>query len=132
MSSDVSGGLTPTQKTAIENAIAHEAAAAPHSGHTSTPVKYDVTGSRAVNGIYQNTTGKVMHLIILLRGNASAARQSILYSDSATPPTEMAGDLYLGTSNNRQTLSVLIEPDAYYKLYCLNYNPTITAWIEWY
>ena len=35
MGSDVSGGLTPAQKTAIENATAHIPAAAPHSGHMS-------------------------------------------------------------------------------------------------
>jgi hypothetical protein len=108
----------------------------PYTGPTT---QTDVTASREIGTVYQNTTGKPMWITVTYRadGNGTYDRGLRFYSDASdTPTTEIArgnlGHENIGASN--LTTTIIVLPGNYYKAaqYSSEFASSITKWIEWY
>ena len=108
----------------------------PYVGPTT---QTDVTASREIGTVYQNTTGKPMWITVTYRadGNGAYDRGLRFYSDASdTPTTEIArghlGHEVLGNAN--LTTTIIVLSGNYYKAvqYDISLATTITKWIEWY
>lgn len=90
----------------------------------------DVTGSRAYNTVYQNTTGKVM--FISACGIGTQASTIILLTDSSNPPTtQVSFDSPYGNGHGAN-ISGIILPNNYYKVTFSPGSPSLDIWVEWY
>lgn len=129
--SDVSGGLTPAQKTAIENATTHGAAANPHSGHgLKIENQNNVTGSRAVNVIYQNTGQTLMLISIVTHVGSSSGKTTLISDSNASPTNDIGASTMLAT--DKESVFGVVLPNHYYKLLADGaVTATLDDWVEW-
>jgi len=93
---------------------------------------YDVTGSRAKDTVYQNTTGVTMAVVVSVE--SSSAFEAIAYCDSSTPPTtvvcKQSAPVRLGAA---WAVCVFLVPNNdYYKVTGAVGTVSIEAWIEYY
>jgi hypothetical protein len=88
-----------------------------------------VAGSRALGGVYQNTTGKPMWVaagMTLPTGQVGYA-----YTDSSTSPSAQVGGFNNGGANAAQyTLGFWVLSGNYYKVTGTG-SASLTTWIEW-
>lgn len=84
-----------------------------------------VTGSRATNTVYRNTTGRTMSVTVCGRCPGTAAEQ--VYTDSFSPPTTVV--VHTGWQYMVITFSFMVLNNNYYKL---SPNLEIYFWTEWY
>ena len=88
----------------------------------------DVTGSRANNTVYQNTSGLSMMVVVYigLSTNQSASAQS----DGSSPPTTTVAGTGINGYGLASTISFIVLAGNYYKVV---WSPTATvvSWIEY-
>ena len=130
----------------------HVAAADPHGqylkevdAYTGPTTQSDVTASRAVDTVYQNTTGKPMFVQIAVdtyysdRTSSDLSRSYVAYADAnATPTTAVAkascvinGDIT--NLHVDQTMTFVVLPSHYYTLALAGTETGgIESWIESY
>jgi len=104
----------------------------------------DVTASRALDTVYQNTTGVPLYVAVTVHcqtGNAMETARVIMQTDSANPPT--VAILYMGIAQsialnpqNNHAGFIVVLPGNYYKaqsdLIGVGASVTLFRWIEWY
>lgn len=83
----------------------------------------DVTGARAINTVYQNTSGRLMLVSVVLSGT----QVMDAYSDAANPPTTVVAETF-PANTTYSNLLFLVQPGHYYKLANVD---TIQKWYEW-
>lgn len=88
----------------------------------------DVTASRVLGTVYQNTTGKPMFIAVTAIQNSSG--QLLGYADTSNPPTTEVGAQYGLTGWTHQVFFIVL-PNNYYKS-STDATATLTKWIEWY
>lgn len=113
---------------ATNKVATHAAVAAPHSGHANLTTQSVVTGSRAINTVYQNTSGKPM--LVTISGDASVNSYFDILTDANNPPTTVVARQGFNISEWR-SISFLVLPGNYYKLSVLAGTPTPYRWTEW-
>jgi len=103
----------------------------------------DETGSRALDAVYQNTTGVTLYVSVVIdvvTGNAGETARATAFTDAATPPTEVVAQAGIKSSiaiNPQHTvgLFVVVLPGNYYKVgrnISGAASATLTKWVEWY
>jgi hypothetical protein len=108
----------------------------PYTGPTT---QTDVTASREIGTVYQNTTGKPMWITVTYRadGNGSYSKGLRFYSDASDTPTTEIARGHLGAQNigiSNLTTTIIVLPGNYYKAaqHSSELASSITKWIEWY
>lgn len=91
----------------------------------------NVTGSRVLNTVYQNTTGLPMWVYVTGNGGSGAAISLEGLTDSSNPPTTDVGYVYGAVNNSNAQISFLVLPGNYYKV-LTGLSSTLTVWIEYY
>lgn len=88
-----------------------------------------VVGSRAVNTIYQNTTGKIMFVTMSGVNSGMGGSAATVYTDSSSSPsTEVAYEIFPPLSG--ASIYFMVIPGNYYEI---SGNPSsITSWTEVY
>jgi hypothetical protein len=89
----------------------------------------DVTGSRSVTTVYQNTSSHPLFVAIRLYG-ASGAITATVYTDAASTPTTVVSGIYQ-TSGYSTSLCFIVEPSHYYKLVQTSGTVTVLNWNEY-
>lgn len=90
----------------------------------------DVTGSRAVNVVYQNTSGGTMLMDISFYASSANGSINPVTDSNAAPTSEVAYD-HTGAPTDRSTISFIVLDGNYYKLNITGSTPTIVHWVEW-
>ena len=109
----------------------------PSSYYTGPTTQTDVTASRALDTVYQNTTGKPMWVIVRVSEAASYADIHVqTYTDASNPPVLMEDEIYTNTAFNpapiiTATIRLIVLPNNYYKVVNVA-NCALTGWIEKY
>ena len=88
-----------------------------------------VTGSRANNVTYQNTTGKIMYVSIVTNG--TTANTSNAKCDAGSPPTTTVAS-QSGQNLWDRHIFFIVLPNFYYRVSYDGTAPTILLWVEWY
>jgi hypothetical protein len=98
-----------------------------NGGFVYNMTQNDVTASRALGTVYQNTTGRIMYVNVIY-GHSSAG--SVYgYTGAANPPTTLVAQC----SNNAvyaSTMHFIVLPNYYYKV--TQDVVSNFTWIEWY
>lgn len=104
-------------------------ASAVDNGFTTQHV---VTGSRAINGIYQNTTGKTMMVTVSNGNSGVGVGQGIVYSDSSSTPTTGVAAFSNPPAAIGGTIPVtfMVLNGNYYQV--TSNSNTLLYWTEWY
>jgi hypothetical protein len=91
----------------------------------------DLTGVRAKNTVYQNTTGKVLFVSVSVQ-NADTNRVE-LDCATHTPPNAVVAQVLATAPTECLNLSCMVPPNYYYQLYQGGTAlVTIKRWVEWY
>lgn len=111
-----------------------------------------VTGSRALDTIYQNTSGKIMFVSVTVQIQVTDTDTDVngnsyvdVYCENATPPTIRVSELYLAITFNGLTnqgnvtvlspVTFIVPSGYYYKLTkgksADGSDATILVWTEW-
>ncbi len=89
----------------------------------------DVTASQACDTVYQNTSGKPMHVSVAFGANVGT--QSA-YTGSANPPTVLVAQGLLAPTVTRMTFHFIVLPSYYYKITTVDgISGQVFTWIEW-
>jgi len=103
----------------------------------------DVTGARAFNTVYRNTTGVPLYVAVSTRhstGNAMEQSRAHFRTDGSNPPTTlvMTMGIYQSVVNQDQPSEggfMVVLPGNYYKVDSVITGAatiTLSAWLEWY
>ena len=90
----------------------------------------DITSSRALGTVYQNTTGKAMFVNVVT--TPSGATNVTAYTDASNPPTTVVFTQIGAGTGYVQTAHFVVLPNNYYKVAWSAGSPTLQKWIEWY
>ncbi|KKK94080.1 hypothetical protein LCGC14_2686450, partial [marine sediment metagenome] len=94
----------------------------------------DVSGSRVIDTVYQNTGGDKMRVSMTISAASGERLYSKLEVGSANPPTLTAGTCRaegVGSGNDPKCqLYTEVPDDWYYRLVSVSGTPVIDAWIE--
>lgn len=88
----------------------------------------NVTGSRALNTVYQNT-GTTMKWVIVAC-NTSSAGTLTLYCDATSSPTTGVGASTTNGAAWVTSVNILVPVNYYYKATCTN-SSGLDNWVEW-
>lgn len=88
----------------------------------------NLTGSRAVDTVYQNTTGYEIAVSISITHSATSSMD--IKVDTASPPTGIVGRSSPLTLNSIAVLAAIIPNLAYYELDTIAAGATILNWME--
>jgi hypothetical protein len=95
---------------------------------TNVMTQTDVSGSRALGTVYQNTSGKV--IFVNMRGSVTAADSNVFgYSDINPSPTTLVGRHQNHNSGLFVRLFFPVLPGYYYKI-TTDLGCTLNSWIE--
>lgn len=92
----------------------------------------DISASRAVDTIYQNTSGKIRHLQITV-SVGDGNNIGTLQIENATPPTVTHGKFGSSAATGATlhgTIHAQVPPNWYYRLAQTAGTTTITEWLE--
>lgn len=90
-----------------------------------------VTGSRSLDTVYQNTTGRPMRVRVQVYDAAGGQLIQAL-TDASNPPTTQLDRCYtIGSSQEVGAVDMYVMPTHYYKVTCSG-TPTIRIWVEAY
>jgi hypothetical protein len=93
-----------------------------------------VTGSRALDTVFQNTTGKVMFVAVTVNGGANHAVASAYTDSNATPSTPVGLFSYSAINNIVASgfgqLFFIVLPGNYYKV-TNDLSMSLGYWVEW-
>jgi len=87
-----------------------------------------VTGSRANNTVYQNTTGRPM--FVTVAEVYTGANNFSAYSDSSSNPTTVVAWSAVAANGAQAGVSFWVLPNNYYKVATAGH--TLAGWTEWY
>jgi hypothetical protein len=89
----------------------------------------DVTSSRAIGSVYQNTGVKPLFVAVSVYLLTSSTAQAI--TDSSSSPSTIVGNFGDSGSSNNAQLIMIVLPGNYYKV--IQYTGTVSLlnWIEW-
>lgn len=90
-----------------------------------------VTGSRALNSIYQNTTNKSMNVATTIQVITGQITEVAVTDSSAAPATAVAEMSYTTSSNEYQEMTFVVLPGNYYEIQSTG-NASLIIWTEWY
>ncbi len=93
-------------------------------------VRNDVTSSRAIGSTYQNLTGRVLFVNVMLT-SAGGAGNILAYSDASTPPTFLVAAMSASAIALYVMLSFIVLPGDYYLVSQAPAVFTPQKWIEW-
>jgi hypothetical protein len=95
-----------------------------------------VTGSRAFNTVYQNTTGKPMWVTVTAQFSATANTAVSAITDSSSTPTTTVGIIYVdfNSASSAYAITFVVLSGNYYKIVPSGNTPlaTLNTWTEWY
>jgi len=90
---------------------------------------------RAMDTIYQNTSGKNLFVAVSLSIDGDAAEQATAQIGSGTPPGITVADLKLGTTATSAAMRVsctfIVQPGWYYRVVSDSGSPWLLEWHEW-
>jgi len=100
----------------------------------NTEVQSNVTASRVLGTVYQNTSGRPLYVLVTLDvvGGAGNLYTAIAYTDTNTPPTTVVGkssgcyDSEVDFSN----IGFFVLPGSYYKVTEVSQGE-LETWFEW-
>lgn len=102
----------------------------PSSGGGPT-VQSVVTGSRAMGGVYQNTTGKPLYVNVGL--SVGTAAFGWVYCDaSSNPGTQVGRFSGIAAANLYNNIFFIVLPNYYYRVWDQNSATSILDWVEYY
>lgn len=91
----------------------------------------DVSGSRALDTIYQNTGGKKRRVIVTVDLESGASDTAVIYTGSASPPTLVTTQAKIyGAGNSYVPISFEVPNNWYYKAAIDTGTPTKIGWVE--
>lgn len=94
----------------------------------------DVTAARALSVTYQNTTGKVMFVSVIINGGMNSAGAQAFTDATAAPTVHVSSYAYAGIDAIIQggagAMFFIVLPGNYYKVVPSG-SASMTAWIEW-
>jgi hypothetical protein len=86
----------------------------------------EMTGSRAVDTVYQNTASFIKVVTIIMENDSDDA--GYVYIGAANPPTSVVGG---STVEGRTTITFFVPVGWYYMFETTVSDPTIYSWYEW-
>jgi len=89
-----------------------------------------VTGSRAINGVYRNMTGKPM-MVTVTSALGAGVLVDVLCDSASSPITGVAQAYNVGASTAQQSVCFWVLPTYYYTVFTTG-SATVTRWTEWY
>jgi hypothetical protein len=95
----------------------------------SVTTQNQVKLARALNTVYQNTTGRIMYVSIITVNNAVGTTKVLC--DNTTSPTTKVSAVSGGDGWNRNTFFIVL-PNYYYLVTMDGSGGYIDSWIEWY
>ncbi len=84
--------------------------------------------SRSKDVVYQNTSGKLLLVIISVALDAS--ENARVFIGAANPPLTQINDMIGGTGGDQPTVTFIVPPSYYYKLTEVAATITIIKWTE--
>lgn len=91
----------------------------------------DVTASRALNTVFQNTTGKTMFISITVGASSGVSDYTVL-SDASNPPISPVAQTTFNTNTASLVLSFMVLNGNFYELTATGSGISFSPWIEWY
>ena len=88
----------------------------------------DVTSSRSVDTIYQNTSGGVM--LVIITCDSTSSTNFYIYTAPTTPPGIKTGASYQQIASGEIQLTTFVPEGWYYKFAVAAGTPGIDAWFE--
>ncbi len=125
----VLGSSTATTQSAGDNST--KVATTAYVNAVTANSQNVVTGSRALNTVYHNTTGKTMWITVTTGSGTGSPSYTALTDASATPTTAVAVALY-NTNVAAMPITFLVLSGNYYEIATSGGSPTISNWIEWF
>jgi len=89
-----------------------------------------VTGSRAINGVYRNMTGKPM-MVTVTSALGAGVLVDVLCDSASSPITGVAQAYNVGASVAQQSVCFWVLPTYYYTVFTTG-SATVSRWSEWY
>lgn len=119
---DATTGIT-NAATADGKAVAAQTDAT----YAKITTRVDVKATRTFNTVYQNTSGKVMHVQVVAE-DPTEGYTLHMESDAATPPTHLVSSEVSITGGESGTVYGMVLPNHYYKVTYA--GATIVSWYE--
>ncbi len=109
-----------------------EAGGGPGGGTNSFLAQTNATANRALDTVYQNTTGHPLLITYTCNFSAVGYANAVAYSDANNPPTTVVAKFYSGYNSvaNSGMLYFLVMPNEYYKITQSTFN-SAGAWMEY-
>lgn len=86
--------------------------------------------TRAMDTVYQNTSGKVR--LVSISFNLGAGSRATIYTDASNPPTTMVGRVMISAAAAAESaFTFIVQPNHYYKAVSQAGAPTLLEWHEW-
>ena len=97
--------------------------------HSGTANCVSPATARAIDTVYQNTSGKIRFVNVLV--NANSGESVYAYCDSGTAPSTEVSFLYNnGATQTSAGVSFIVPPNNYYEISTNGGSPSIGNWIE--
>ena len=105
--------------------------ATPSGSGNSFSTQSVVTGSRALNTNYQNTSGKTMFVTVSIGNGGVGVGTSTALTDSSTPPTTVVADMNQnpGSQGGTSAFSFMVLNNNYYRV--TSDSSPLVRWTEW-
>lgn len=85
--------------------------------------------SRALDTVYQNTTGKPVMVVICIRLQAN--EQAVAYCGASSPPSGVVSMRSQGSGDTQGQLIFIVPPSYYYRVVSQVGTPIKETWVEW-
>ncbi len=95
-----------------------------------TMTQGEVAGSRAFGTVYQNT-GKTAMIVTVSGSNDGNGNYMIAVSDTVNPPTHGVAIATTVNAGNFESITFVVLPNSYYKVYWSAGIGTVNQWSEW-
>jgi len=90
--------------------------------------------SRVLGTIYRNTTGYPLYVAVACSSNVIGVNIFLAVSDASATPTTQVAEYYQDATvaSGVGTLSFIVLPNDYYKVYIILGGGNVGSWVEWY
>ena len=101
-------------------------------GGGAVSIQNNVTSSRALGSVYQNTTGRPMFVSVSAHTSNVTDANLIAQTDSSNPPTTYVAYASVGAYNNIDAqIFFIVLPGNYYTVTINIGTPALSLWFEW-